>query len=229
MEENNKAVVIRWYGPGTPRIIDPSCITKGWDYIFLTDDLSHNSSDIWESLLMRFPGYSGEHESKIIKAMFPIIYPKYDWCVIIDTEKYIIDSDLDALIYQLQPETEFAALRHRVTNCTYHEIARNRKYKRDSNEALDAITTTNLTTNLPVKSGLYDTSIVIYKCTEKMCEALKTWAEMIKVCKRDQCSIVTAMREHKVNTEYLQLANYKHYKKLRPTSNVYAEKSIEHI
>lgn len=227
--KNNKVIYASWFG-ATGGIIEPEVITEGWDYHFYTDHeelLSLNTK--WNVQYMRRS--SEETDSELRAKSYKILahcfypFPTYTHSIYIDSDKYKIDCNLDELLERsLEEDSLFASLKHRASNCTYQEIERQRKRGKDSEESFQKIKERCLSARLPEKWGLNDNSIIIRKhCSKVSLFNNSWWLEVVRYCKRDQCSLMKLLYQTDIKFNQLHYEGYKNYKALRYLSKIKKE------
>lgn len=220
MDEVRNIIFCTCYGE-KPNLPNPPEVTnENWDYVILTDD-TNNKVEGWDTMLLRERCDCPEREAKLVKCLLPVIWPVYENSIYIDAEKYLIDCDPGDLFDFVK--TDFAALRHRETNCTYTEIKRQEIMRPQIADELQAVRAINKAFSLREKAGLFDNSILVRRHSEEVINTMKSWANDIKHCKRDQCSLVKNMIANKLMGQYLYVLNYKHYWNVRRLSDIYSE------
>ena len=222
MSGNKSAIIATWFGNDKGNLIKPKLVTSGWDYLFFTDFRPiEEKTWIWRKMSVKTPHIDPEAASKWIKILFPVLFPQYEKSVYIDSEKYLIDRDLDEFYAAVAGNNEYAAVKHRVSDCTYEEIDRNIKRRSDKITNLKAIRQLNIEAELPKNSGLFDNSMILRLHTDRLKQCMAAWADALAVCKRDQCSIMMCLKKFSVNYGYCRSRMYVKYSALRALSNIY--------
>ncbi len=228
MGKNKKVIYTSYFG-NRGGIIEPSYISPGWDYVFFTDneyiyDLSKKHLLTWK--IEYIPTTTEETDSEIRAKFYKIVshafFPEYEYSIYIDSDKYKIDCNLDRFIENtLSPDSVFASLKHRKCDCTYKEIERQRKRKRDFDKNFDDIRDRCIDSGLPEHWGLNDNSIVVRKhCSELYIVMNNWWLEVAKYCKRDQCSLMKVLYESGLPFNQLEYEGFKNYKTMRYLSRI---------
>lgn len=225
---NKKVIYATWFGD-KGAYFEPTYITSGWDYVFITDrldlqEMCRRKKNIWEVVYKEPSEEDSELSAKVYKILPHLEFVSYTHTIYIDSDKYVVDCNLDNLLEKtLGNNKEFAALKHRVTDCTYEEIQRQKKRAKDKAENFDSIRQRCIESGLPEHYGLTDNSILIRKLTSSVVLAMQSWwLEISNYCKRDQCSLQKVLYQTQLPFNYLCYENYKSYKALRYLSNIHA-------
>lgn len=159
---------------------DPNIITKGWDYICVTDN-PNLKSNVWKIIQIKDEDKNIQPLKK--RAMSLMIgyqkYLPYNYDIVITVGgQMVINIDLDHFLQKYGWEVQYDAglLIHPNRNCVYEEGKVVTQVKRDTPENIEAHLEKYQKEGYPKDNGLYATGIMILNNrSEKLKNLFKFW------------------------------------------------------
>lgn len=159
---------------------EPSIVTPGWEYHYLTDQ--DFKSNIWEVTNI---GKGDVRTSRRLKIVSP--YRHADIYIWIDSSIQI-NCNLDDFINQYCNQ-DFNLLRHPHRDCIYEEARACIKRYKDSPNVINSQISSYLKLKYPPHNGMVATGLIVRKKNPKIDSFCEKWyKEVEKYSKRDQLS-----------------------------------------
>lgn len=197
---NNKCIFTYITGK-YDRLINPSTVTPGWDYICFTDN-SMLTSDIWDIRPIKPEDAEIEcpkRRANAILTQYNKYIPRsYDICMIIDGN-ITINTNLNEFIDKSGFSTEKYDMlipKHPDRNCIYDEATAILKLKKDNAVNINSHVSKLNKAGYPRQQGLHATSLfVLNNKSEKISKLFNVWHDVYFALssKRDQMSFDYAL------------------------------------
>lgn len=190
-----KKVVYTAITNGYDKINEPTFISKGWDYVLLSD--KHLESENWEVVKIRKGASQKSHRRN--KIFNPYIFSNYEESLYIDGN-IIIDCEIDSL-YKEWRNHDMVVMEHPERDCLYDEAQRCIELNKDKSDIILSQVSRYRKKYYPENNGLVATGILYRKHTRAIKLFSETWKkEVIKGSHRDQLSFNYSA--HVANVDY---------------------------
>lgn len=188
----NKRVIYTCLTGNYEKLIDPSFISKDFDYICFTDDLNLKSS-VWE--LRPIPNellnLSKVKQQRCVKICPHKYLSEYDLSIWVDACIDIL-SDLNVFLDECCDDLSKSIFipKHPNRNCIYEESKACLRLKKDTINNMNPQINKYKEENYPVNNGMVQTGIMVRKHNDKSCvNVMELWEnELVNHSHRDQLS-----------------------------------------
>lgn len=184
----------------------PKVITKGWDYICITNN-KNLVSDVWDIKYIETPGKNLKREAmSIMIKYFDYINEGYETIISIGGQ-ILIRENLDDFTKQYGldgDKYDIGFLIHPCRNCIYKEAGAILGINKDSVTNINNHVNELKKSGYPVNNGLYETGVIVRKTNSGVTKSFfKLWGEDYDSLpsKRDQMSCNYSIWRFKKNNE----------------------------
>ena len=188
---------------GYDELKEPLHVSDSADYFVFTDGKVPAHS-VWQARAFDFVSSEATRTARFIKTHPHLYFGEYDWAIWIDANLQM-DCIPEELVAGLSSSCEIATWRHPLRDCVYEEAEECIRRGKDDNGLIEAQIEAMKARNFPVKSGLYETSVIAFRMTSTNIPSLMNawWAEIESGSRRDQLALPFALDKVAVNLDYL--------------------------
>lgn len=210
----NRKVIYTCITGGYDKLIEPSYVTYGFDYICFTDD-NTLTSDIWDvrPLPKQTDGLSTVKKQRYVKLNPHLLLSEYELSIWVDGN-IEVKGDLDEFIIENIIGTNSAVYvpKHPARNCIYNEAVAVIGMKKDKPEIVNPQIERYKKEGFPKNYGLLQSNILVRLHNEPDCvKLMNTWfSELKNNSHRDQLSFNYACWKNKdIEVTYIDKNIYK--------------------
>ena len=189
--EKNKKVVYTCITGGYDTLIDPKCISDGFDYICFTDN-ADLKSDIWQirPLPNETEGLSTVKKQRYVKINPHKHLKEYDFSIWVDGNVEINGSLNEFVKEYMTDDCSVYVPKHPSRNCIYAEARVVLRMRKDKFENIDPQIKRYEKDGFPKNNGLLQSNILLRKHNKKDCiKLMEAWFNELKDgSHRDQLS-----------------------------------------
>lgn len=192
MNSTNSKCIFTYITGDYDKLIEPSVITPGWDYICFTDNMALGGRDsAWEirpihedHMEIECPKRRG---NAVVMQYYKYISDHYDICMIVDGN-IEIKTNLDEFLKGVGFNHDILIPSHPDRTCIYDEAKAIVRLKKDSKENVDSHIRSLLKLNYPKNYGLHATGLMVLRMNQKIKRLFDFWFETYSELpsKRDQ-------------------------------------------
>lgn len=211
--DRNKRVIYTCITGGYDTIINPTVITKGFDYVCFTDNIKMESS-VWDirPLPKETDGLSQVKKQRYVKINPHLLLNDYDISIWVDGN-VTIKNDLNEFVDKyLMDKYSIYVPKHPSRTCIYSESNVVVAMKKDTKENVTPQIERYKKEGFPKDYGLLQSNIMLRKHNEKDCiRFMEQWFEELKNgSHRDQLSFnYVAWKNNDIKVFYLDKTIYK--------------------
>lgn len=211
--ENNKKVVYTCITGDYDKLIEPSYLSDGFDYICFTDNKTLKS-DVWQikPLPKETEGLSQVKKQRFVKINPHLLLKEYDISIWVDGNVTLKGNLNEFVSETLKDRISVYVPKHPQRNCIYREAKAVLAMKKDKPEIVNKQLERYKKEGFPSSFGLLQSNIMLRRHNNPECiKLMETWWKELKSgSHRDQLSFNYALwKDSDVKVEYIDKLIYK--------------------